>query len=293
MVVNLSSPSNNYLIRTDTLIQYYEDVRKFGVLTREESEALFEIYKDKESSDEERAYARETIINANQRFIIAIAKKYATDDNVLDVINEANIGLMEAIDKFDASVGVSFMTFAVHYIRRNINNYLINYKELVKQSGKSKTYHVISKATNKFMQRELRQPTEEELKDLIKEEYGVDINSTLDVIDCRTLSIDNSFAEEDDRNDCVLSEYNTKSASLNDCEVSQEKDYATFITKSLLGKLKPKEAEVISLLFGVNEYRPLEIQEVAERTGYTTERIRQMKTEILNKLRKEYKSMVL
>ena len=189
MIVNLKSGTSDYFERTETLIRYYDDIRKYGLLSQEDEIKLFQLLKNGSSSDKQKA--RETIINSNQRFVVAIAKKFGTNDNILDLISEGNIGLMEAVDRFDYTKGVRFSTFAVWYIRRAVNTYNINHGALVTKSNISKTYHVISQATNKFIQRELRQPTLEELRDIIVNEYNIDIKDVIDVLETSVVSIDN------------------------------------------------------------------------------------------------------
>ena len=109
MVVNLKTPNSDYFERTETLVRYYEDIRKYDVLTNEEELELFEMIKN--GNKFEKQVAKEKLINCNQRFVVAVAKRYATNDNILDLINEGNIGLMEALENFKVEKGVKFTKF--------------------------------------------------------------------------------------------------------------------------------------------------------------------------------------
>ena len=291
--IDLTSASSNYLTRTDILTRYYEDVRKYDVLTKEEEDALIKIVHDDTAEQEERDKALERLVNCNQRIVIAVARKFATDDNILDLINEGIIGLIEGIRKYDIKQPTRVMTFAIYFVYRQINNYIIQNNGVVRQKGKNKTCHIISKAANKFAQREFRQPSEEELREIIEEEYGLTITNKFDLMEFRSISIDQDTEGDDSSTDSkLINEYQCNSASFNECEKNSEKEYIEHMSKSLLGKLKPIEAKVISMLFGIGYDRSYELKEIAEECDYTTERIRQMRNEIFAKLRKEYNSII-
>ena len=141
MVINLKNRTSNIFTRTETLVKYYDDIRHYKLLSQEEEVQLFITLKEGDKKSKEKA--RITIVNANQRFVVAVAKKFGTNENLLDLISEGNIGLMEAIDRFDYTKGVRFSTFAVWYIRRAINFYNINHGSLVTKSNIAKRYRVI------------------------------------------------------------------------------------------------------------------------------------------------------
>ncbi len=291
MIVNLKSGTSDYFERTETLIRYYDDIRKYGLLSQEDEIKLFQLLKNGSSSDKQKA--RETIINSNQRFVVAIAKKFGTNDNILDLISEGNIGLMEAVDRFDYTKGVRFSTFAVWYIRRAVNTYNINHGALVTKSNISKTYHVISQATNKFIQRELRQPTLEELRDIIVNEYNIDIKDVIDVLETRVVSIDNDYNNaSDNQNFKDVMEFKTNSAYENSFEKDSDKEFNKELIDTMLNKLSSREQEIIKLIFGIGYDREYELQEVAKKVNLTTERVRQLKFTIMNKLKQEYKKTV-
>lgn len=291
MVVNLKSPTTDYFERTETLTRYYEDIRKYDVMSEEKEVEMFNLFKN--GNKQEQEYARNFIINANQRFVVAMAKRFATNENILDLISEGNIGLIEAMKDFDVTKGNKFITFAVWYVRRAINNYCINYGNLVKKTNLSKTYHVIAQATNKFIQTEYRQPTLEELLEIVNKEHKADIKSIEDIIDTKISSIDEGFNSEDD--DAVFGEmslYNSYSSSFNEYEKISNDDFNNKLISSMLGKLPEREKTIIKMVFGIGYYREYELQEIAEELGLTTERVRQIKNSVIKEIKEKYKNVM-
>lgn len=291
MVVNLKSPTTDYFERTETLTRYYEDIRKYDVMSEEKEVEMFKLFKN--GNKQEQEYARNFIINANQRFVVAMAKRFATNENILDLISEGNIGLIEAMKDFDVTKGNKFITFAVWYVRRAINNYCINYGNLVKKTNLSKTYHIIAQATNKFIQTEYRQPTLEELLEILNKEHKADIKSIEDIIDTKISSIDEGFNSEDD--DAVFGEmslYNSYSSSFNEYEKISNDDFNNKLISSMLGKLPEREKTVIKMVFGIGYYREYELQEIAEELGLTTERVRQIKNSVIKEIKEKYKNVM-
>lgn len=290
MIVNITSPTTLYLDRSEMLTKYYEEIRKYQVLTPSEESLLFKQLHG--GTKEEQASAREKLSNCNQRFVLAVAKKYATQSTIMDLISEGNLGLIKAIDTFDPKKNVKFITWAVWYIRRYINAYNINYGKLVRQTNTSQTYYLSKKIKGKFEQENDRLPTNEELMDLLADE-GVKISNTTDIINTSIFSIDeNVDCEGGDIYMSNISEYNSASASTNTYESAVDNDWVKATIKGLLSCLKPKEQQVISMMYGVGYEREYTPQEIADETGYTPERVRQMRTEILNKLKKRYKSVL-
>jgi RNA polymerase primary sigma factor len=291
MVVNLKSPTTDYFERTETLTRYYEDIRKYDVMSEEKEVEMFKLFKN--GNKQEQEYARNFIINANQRFVVAMAKRFATNENILDLISEGNIGLIEAMKDFDVTKGNKFITFAVWYVRRAINNYCINYGNLVKKTNLSKTYHIIAQATNKFIQTEYRKPTLEELLEIVNKEHKADIKSIEDIIDTKISSIDEGFNSEDD--DAVFGEmslYNSYSSSFNEYEKISNDDFNNKLISSMLGKLPEREKTIIKMVFGIGYYREYELQEIAEELGLTTERVRQIKNSVIKEIKEKYRNVM-
>ena len=112
MIINLKTNSSLY-DRTENLTRFYREIRKYRVLSQEEENELFKIYQDKKSSIEEKQSAKDTIVNSNLRFALSIAKHYATNDNLADLINEAIIGMIIALEDFKVDKNVNNFIFEV------------------------------------------------------------------------------------------------------------------------------------------------------------------------------------
>ena len=290
MVINLKT-TTNVIERTDTLARFYNDIKKYPVLTYNEELNLIKTIKngDRKSKNE----ARDLLIKSNQKFIVAVAKRFGTTENILDLISEGNEGLSEAIEKFDLKKNVKFTTWAVYFIRRSINSYLMNYGSIVKKSNISKTYHVISQATNSFVQKHHRQPMPDELKDYMNENFNIEIKDSVDVLNTQVTSIDyNPNSDEDDASMGDILDFNSCSASRNNCEDKYNKDFNNILVKTILNVLTPREQKVMKMNFGIGYMRSYEVKEIAEELNLTTERIRQMKTSCLKRLKKEYEKRI-
>lgn len=291
-IINLKADTG-LVDRSDNTIRFYNDIKKYDVLTSDQEKKLFTMYKN--GSEEEKEYARNALIACNQRLVVAVAKKYADTDTLLDYVNEINFGLIEAIDDFDINRGVRFNSFCIYYMKRAVNEYNNKIAPLVRKTNQSKTFSVLSKATSNFVQDNERNPSTEELLDIINKEYGVKIKDCSDLIDTRVSRIDdmtNAQSDTDFSDFKDLYEYNRASQSINDYENVEDSEYNKQLLSSLLNVLSPREKQVIEMRFGIYELngykREYELAEIAEELGLTKERVRQMESSILKRLHKEY-----
>lgn len=292
--IDLRIPASDYFYRTEGLMRYYQDIRNIPILSESEERALFDLFKH--GNKQEQEYAKKKIVKHNQRFVIAVAKRYANNDNLLDLINEVNIGMMDAVNDYDNTRGVRFLSFAVFYLRRAVNYYNANNSSQIKKTNISLTYHIASKATNNFLQKYERQPTTEELMDIINEEYNVKIKDTRDLLQVQVSSIDknfdNSSCEDTESGDATLFEYVRESSSINDFDKIESKEFNKKLIDRLLGSLSDRNSDIMKMLFGIGSSRPLEITEVAEKLSMSPERVRQIRKESLKKLKCEYSNCV-
>lgn len=290
MIVNLKNGISDFYEQTDTLVRYYNDIRGYKVLTPQEEKDAFILLKD--GNEKEKKEARDMIIQSNQRFVVAMAKKYSTNDKsyLLDLIDVGNEGLIEAIDLFNVEKGVKFTSFAVWYVRRAINNFKISYGEIVKKTNISKTKHLMSQIKRKFIQKEHRSPTPEEIKDILSKEYGVVLNNTSDVFDLKSVSITSSFGDKDDDEDVELMDYTRASMQHNAYNREIDIDWAKNIVTRLLSKIPKREAVILQMSFGIGYDREYELEEIAQTLGLSNERIRQLRIMALDRLQKRYKS---
>ena len=305
--------TNNYFERTETLVKYYREVNEYSVVDAEQEKELFTLLKvgkeniekaKKEGNKElELKYAKEVnklrdfIINSNLRFVISIARVYASNNNLLDLIDEGNIGLVKAVDTFNVDLGNRFQTHAVYLIRQAINLYRQGDDKLVKKNNESKTFHIISKMNNKFIQEFEREPTSEELKDYINEHYpNADIKDSADVLTVRVASIDEPVDTEDgDANVGNINTFNAYSASYNEYDGESELDHIKALVGNLMKDLSDRDKTIVKMYFGIGQVHnaSVPVAEIADKLGVTQTRVRQIVEDSKNKMKEAYGKKVL
>ena len=193
MIVDLKAPITNLQGRSETTNKFLVDIRKYPVLTVEEEK---DIIKRIKNGDE---LARRTLIESNQRFVFAVARKYARDEHhLMDLVSEGNVGLIKAIDNFDPSLGFKFITHAVWYIRREISAYIVNTDTLVRKTNISKTNTRLRRLNNEFFLKNGRTPSVDELKELFKERYNIEIkNDTISKYQKKIFNVDTELVFDD------------------------------------------------------------------------------------------------
>lgn len=291
LVINLKADTG-LVDRSENTTRFLKDVKDFPTLTREEEIEWFTKYKH--GTKEEKEIARDYIMLCNQRMIIAAAKKWAKTDTLMDYVNEANFGLLEAMDRFDITHNVKFASYAMWFIKRAINKYICGDLQVVKRPNYSKTFHVLSKATNDFLQKNERTPSPDELFDIVTVKYGKDIKDKNDILDLKVSYVDESANDEDESpNYGDVAAYNRASASYNEYEEKEEEEFNKKVVSSLLGKLSPRKQQIIKMRFGMYEgdnglRREYEREEIGQIIGLTSERVRQLELEAMDEMKVEY-----
>lgn len=232
--------------------------------------------------------ALEKLTRANLRFVVSVAKQYQNQGLSLpDLINEGNLGLIKAAEKFDETRGFKFISYAVWWIRQSILQALAEQARIVRlplnQVG---SLNKISKAFSRFEQENERRPSAEELAESL--DLPVDKIADTMKVSGRHVSVDAPFAEGDDNSllDVLI---NTDSPiadrSLLDESLSQEVERA-------LGLLSEREQNVIKMFFGIDG-QEMTLEEIGVKMGLTRERVRQIKEKALRKLRGTRKNWLL
>lgn len=292
LVINLKADTG-LVDRSENTTRFYKDIADYPTLTKEEEIEWFDKMRNA-PTEEERAVAREYIILCNQRLVIAAAKKWAKTDTLMDYVNEANFGLSEAIDNFDHTKNVKFASYAMWFILRAINAYSNGSLQFVKRTNFSKTFHVISKATNDFIQKFERNPTPEELLEVITNKYHKDIKDKNDLLDLKVSYVDESANDDDEASNYGdIAAYNRASASYNEYEKTEAEDFNKRLVSSMLNKLSPRKQQIIKMRFGMYEEakglkREYEREEIADKLGLTSERVRQLENEAMEEIKNEY-----
>lgn len=295
MVVNIKNNSNIFT-RTEILMTYFNDIKKYD--SNMDNRELLAKYKEAKGSEKE--HLRNLIVKNNQRFVVSVARVYANNSNLMDLIEEGNIGLMQAIDAFDVNFTyegkpVKFTTFAVHYIKRAMTQYKVNNDAIVRKKNISKTYHIVAQARNKFIQENGRQPSLTELKEAINKTSKIKIKDLMDVADMTISYIDDEgegVDSNEDRNNGTMLTFNSYTASGNLYEDKADSEFKHKMIGSLLKILTPREQKLIKMSFGIGYDREMTNIEIGEELNLTTERVRQMKKNILSRLQQTYKRKI-
>lgn len=232
--------------------------------------------------------ALEKLTRANLRFVVSVAKQYQNQGLSLpDLINEGNLGLIKAAEKFDETRGFKFISYAVWWIRQSILQALAEQSRIVRlplnQVG---SLNKINKALGKFEQENERQPSNDELAEMIEVPKDK-IADTLRVSG-RHVSVDAPFVEGEDNSLLdVLPNDDSPSADrgLVNESLSREIDRALQI-------LTPREREIIKSFFGIG-CQEMTLEEIGERLDLTRERVRQIKEKAIRKLKKPSASKLL
>lgn len=272
--------------KSDLVNKYYADIRKYKMLTNEEERKL--LVETKSSDARISSKARKKLIESNQRFVVSLAKRFARNDNLLDIISEANLGLMEAIDNYDINEKNRLITYAVWPMRRYVNSYLATSDKLVTPPNAQKLYTYAFKAKNQFISEKHYEPTSEELQEYLQEKYDVRITKPEDLDDIVLGSIDESYddGESDDSESPCLIEFNSMTAQNNIDDV-YEKEELSYQVEKFLSILNGREQSILRMHYGIGQ-DALTNDDIGKKVGLTGERVRQIIDSSEKKIRKSF-----
>ncbi len=268
----------------DPVKMYLKDIGKVPLLTSDEE---IELAKRMLNGDE---YAKAKLSEANLRLVVSIAKRYAgrTSMQFLDLIQEGNIGLLKAVEKFDPTKGFRFSTYATWWIRQSITRAMADQARTIRiPVHMVETIHKLTRVKRQLLQELGRDPTQEEIAKAmdVSEEKVAEIQK----IAQEPISIDTPVGEEED----------SKMADfIEDDSVKSPVEVATqnLLREQLLGvieTLTPREQKVIRLRYGLDDSHPRTLEEVGKEFNVTRERIRQIEAKALKKLRNPNRSKKL
>lgn len=269
----------------ESLDKYLQEISKFELITPEEEVELARRVREGDAA------ALNRLTKANLRFVISVSKQYQNQGLSLpDLINEGNLGLIKAAQRFDETRGFKFISYAVWWIRQSILQAIAEHARIVRLPlNKIGGINKVNRAFSKLEQEYERNPSDEELADeldtTVKEvQRSIRISS-------RHTSMDAPLSVDDDGSSNMYEVYESDEISKPDDEINQE-SLKSEIERSL-STLSPREAEVIKLYFGIDQRYPLTLEEIGEKFDLTRERVRQVKEKALRKLKQKSRSQLL
>jgi RNA polymerase primary sigma factor len=267
-----------------SLEKYFQDVNKIEMITSEEEVVLAQRIQDGDAA------ALEKLVKANLRFVVSVAKQYQNKSLTLnDLINEGNLGLIKAAQKFDHTRGFKFISYAVWWIRQSIMQALAEHSRLVRiPLNKVGSLNKINKAMAELEQKFNRAPTDEELAEILEME-DKELKGTLNAR-TRHVSVDAPFAEGESNSLLdVLEDGSTKKTD-GDLEYTSSLQIET---ERSLATLDPREQQVLRMYFGIGEQTAISLEQIAETLSITRERVRQIKEKAIKKLQHDSRNRLL
>ena len=269
--------------KTQSLEQYFKEVGEVEMLTPQEEIGLAIRIKQNDRK------ALKKLVSANLRFVISVSKKYQTHGMSLeDLINEGNLGLMNAAHRFDETRGFKFISYAVWWIRQGILQAIAEKTRQIRLPlNRVSTLTKIGKVFSQLEQRYDRAPTSDEIADVVEidsEEITFTVNKAT-----RAVSMDSAIhADGKNRLMDLLPNRNDPEP---DAEIMDQslRDEVNFILQSL----SDRESRILKLYYGLDGEKVHTLEEVGIEFRLTRKRIRQIKEKALNKLRNSFRSKAL
>ena len=269
---------------SQSLEKYLQEIGKVDLLTPEEEVDLAQRIR---TGDQ---IALERLTKANLRFVVSVAKQYQNQGLTLsDLINEGNIGLIKAAQRFDETRGFKFISYAVWWIRQSILQALAEQSRIVRLPlNKVGSLNKINKAFSNLEQEFEREPSADELAEML-EITREEVETTLGVA-ARHVSVDAPFQEGEENS--LLDVLENTSAPRTDLQLEYLESLRKEIERSL-STLTDRQKDVIKYYFGIGVEHPMSLEDIGERFGLTRERVRQIKDKAINKLRATSRSKLL
>jgi RNA polymerase primary sigma factor len=260
-----------------SLDQYFQEIGKIDLITPEEEVDLAMLIKKGDK------VAKEKLIKANLRFVVSVAKQFQNQGLTLgDLINEGNIGLIKAAQKFDVTRGFKFISYAVWWIRQGIMQAIADQQRVVRLPlNRVSLLTKVGKASKALEQEYERKPSTEELAhylDITADEVSFTLQTA-----GRHLSFDAPLSKNNESNNSLLDVIPDSTNTLPDKNLMQES--LRHEIKNILVKLTEREAKVIMLSYGIGYEKSATLEEIGDHFNLTRERIRQIKEKALSKLK--------
>ncbi len=268
---------------SQSLDKYLQEIGKVDLLTPDEEVDLAKRIREGDQ------IALEKLTKANLRFVVSVAKQYQNQGLSLgDLINEGNLGLIKAAQRFDETRGFKFISYAVWWIRQSILQALAEQSRIVRLPlNRVGSLNKISKTLSELEQKFEREPSPDELAEVLE-------ITTAEVVDTmkisgRHVSMDAPFVQGEENS--LLDVLENDSEETPDSELIRESLRKE--VKRAIGQLSGREQDVITLYFGLDGMHPMTLEEIGEKFNLTRERVRQIKEKAIRRLRNPNKSKTL
>lgn len=268
-------------IANDSVQMYLREIGRVSLLTSEEEVALA---KRKERGD---LAAKQQLAEANLRLVVSIAKKYvgrSSNLSLLDLIQEGNIGLFRAVEKFDYKKGYKFSTYATWWIRQAITRAIADQSRTIRiPVHMVETINKFSQVVRRLVQDLGREPLPEE----IAAEMEIDVEKVRHImkISQDTISLETSIGEDDD--DSTLRDFIEDTETVLPSQVAGRQLLKEYV-REILVELSPREQKILKMRFGLEDGVTHTLEEIGQEFGVTRERIRQIEAKALERIRKHH-----
>jgi RNA polymerase primary sigma factor len=269
---------------SQSLEKYLQEIGKVELISPEEEVKLAIRIKQGDMK------ALDRLTKANLRFVVSVAKQYQNQGLSLpDLINEGNLGLIKAAQRFDETRGFKFISYAVWWIRQSILQALAEQSRIVRLPlNKVGLTNRINKAFQQLEQEYEREPSAEELAELLEIDTE-EVAATLGM-SARHVSMDSPISEGEDST--LVDVMMNPNAELADEEIANKQSLKLEIERSL-NTLTERQQEVIRYFFGIGIDHPMSLEDIGDRFCLTRERVRQIKDKAINRLRNASRSKLL
>lgn len=281
--IDLEATISKNIAVDDPVRMYLKEIGKVPLLTAQEE---IDLAKRMEQGDE---YAKQKLCEANLRLVVSIAKKYVGRGMLfLDLIQEGNLGLIKAVDKFDWTKGYKFSTYATWWIRQAITRSIADQARTIRiPVHMVETINKLIRVSRQLLQEEGREPTPDE----IATEMGISVEKVREIlkISQEPVSLETPIGEEEDSHLGDFIPDDDAPAPAEAAAFSMLKEQLV----DVLGTLTEREQKVLKLRFGLEDGRARTLEEVGKKFDVTRERIRQIEAKALRKLRHPTRSKKL
>lgn len=268
----------NYTVLNNNLNLYFKEIRGFSNLTREDEEVLF----GRISRGDK--HAETELFNKVAKLAVATAKTYTGTPELLeDIIQEANMGILAAIRRFNLNMGFRFSSYARWWMKAYISKYLNDLGIVHPSNGR-----IISLANSiraKYYQEHHREISEYELLDIL-EEQGVLVNDVSSITCVTKVCVDKFIGDDEDMSASECGEFADRTASVNEYEGEMDDESLSSGVERLLYGLTDKERKYVKMNFGIGQDYEMTYKQIAEAEHCSQERVRQIVTGALRKMKK-------